>query len=167
MLSYFAFWYDLVNFRNRFSLPPCLDLNCLNFSRVCDHNKFAMLCNDSVLLIYDILKNKIPWKSWLDPRFFRNSKSKWTLKWLPLNMGYFKFYFRKGKSNTNNFVSYVSLDFWICHVVSSRVGIAMHFIPAKCLVFWYLLIDSLSKKRWHGNFGSILCFLVTPSKSEI
>ena len=39
-----------------------------------------------------------PWKFWLNPRFPRNSKSKWTLKWLPLDRGYFKFYFRKGKS---------------------------------------------------------------------
>ena len=57
-----------------------------------------MLRNDSVSLICSILKNEIPWKSWLDPRFLRNSKSKWTLKWLPLDRGYFKFHFCKGKS---------------------------------------------------------------------
>ena len=31
-------------------------------------------------------------------RFLQNSKSKWTLKWLPLDRGYFKFYFHKGDS---------------------------------------------------------------------
>ena len=40
----------------------------------------------------------VPWKSWLDPRFSRNSKSKWALKWLPLDRSYFKFYFHKGES---------------------------------------------------------------------
>ena len=39
-----------------------------------------------------------PWKFWLDPRFPWNSKLKWTLKWLPLDRGYFKFYFHKGES---------------------------------------------------------------------
>ena len=40
----------------------------------------------------------VPWKFWLDPRFPRNSKLKWTLKWLPLDRGYFKFYFYKRES---------------------------------------------------------------------
>ena len=40
----------------------------------------------------------VPWKSWLDSRFPRDSKSKWTLKWLPLDRGYFKFYLCKDKS---------------------------------------------------------------------
>ena len=53
---------------------------------------------DLVLLINDILKSEVPWKSWLDPRFPWNSMLKWILKWLPLDRDYFKFYFRKGKS---------------------------------------------------------------------
>ena len=57
-----------------------------------------ILWNDSILLTYSILKNEISWKSWLNPRFSRNSKSKLILKWLPLDRGYFKFYFHKGKS---------------------------------------------------------------------
>ena len=40
----------------------------------------------------------ISWKFWLDSRFFRNSKSKWALKWLPFDRDYFKFYFHKGES---------------------------------------------------------------------
>ena len=47
---------------------------------------------------FTISRKGVPWKSWLDPRFPRNSKSKWTLKWLPLDRGYFKFYFHKGES---------------------------------------------------------------------
>ena len=49
------------------------------------------------LLFYNFPKGA-PWKSWLNPRFSRNSKSKWTLRWLPLDRGYFKFYFHKGKN---------------------------------------------------------------------
>ena len=77
------------------------------------------------------------WKFWLDPRFFRNFKSKWILKWLPLDRGYFKFYFHKGEStliischtyfSTRNFVIFIS----------SHVCITIHFTPGKCLVFRY------------------------------
>ena len=45
-----------------------------------------------------ISRKGVSWKSWLDPWFFRNSKSKWILKLLPLDRGYFKFYFHKGES---------------------------------------------------------------------
>ena len=97
-LIYFAFWYELFNFRIRVFVSM-LKFKLFNFFlRVCDHNKSAMLCNGPVLLIYNILKIEIPWKSWSDPWFPRNSKSKWTLKWLPLDRGHFKFYFWKGKS---------------------------------------------------------------------
>ena len=47
---------------------------------------------------FTISQKGAPWKSWLDPRFPRDSKSKWTLKWLPLDRSYFKFYFHKGES---------------------------------------------------------------------
>ena len=111
-------------------------------------------------------KNEISWKSWLNPRFPRNSKSKWILKWLPLDRGYFKFYFCKGKSMliischkyllTRNFVVLFQIIFALPCIFLfkvSRVSV--------------LLIDHPSKTRWHGNFGSILDFSVTPSKSEI
>ena len=52
----------------------------------------------SGIIILRSLEKKVPWKFWLDPRFPRKSKSKWTLKWLPLDRGYFKFYFHKGES---------------------------------------------------------------------
>ena len=39
-----------------------------------------------------------PWKYWLDPQFPRDSKSKWILKWLPLDRSYFKFYFHMSES---------------------------------------------------------------------
>ena len=40
-----------------------------------------------------ISRKGVPWKFWLDPRFSRNLKLKWILKWLPLDRGCFKFYF--------------------------------------------------------------------------
>ena len=47
---------------------------------------------------FTISRKGAPWKFWLDPRFLWNSKLKWTLKWLPLDRGYFKFYFHKSES---------------------------------------------------------------------
>ena len=82
-------------------------------------------------------KNEIPWKSWLDPWFPQNSKSKWTLKWLPLDRGYFKFYFHNGKSILIILCRTYLWTFRIYHIVLSRVSIAMHFIPVKCLAFRY------------------------------
>ena len=89
------------------------------------------------LLTYDIQKNEVPWKSWLDPRFSRNSMLKWILKWLPLDRGYFKFYFRKGRS-----ILIISCHtyFRTCEsVVLFQVVlcITMHFTLVKCLVFRY------------------------------
>ena len=90
-------WYEWLNFRKVFFISM-LRFKLLNFLWVCDRNKLVLLCDDSILLTYDIIKNEISWKSWLNPRFLRNFKSKWALKWLPLDRGYFKFYFHKGKS---------------------------------------------------------------------
>ena len=51
------------------------------------------------IIILGSPEKRAPWKFWLDPRFFRNPKLKWILKWLPLDRGYFKFYFFiKGES---------------------------------------------------------------------
>ena len=52
------------------------------------------------IIILRSLEKGVPWKFWLDPRFPRNPKLKWILKWLPLDRGYFKFYFffTKGES---------------------------------------------------------------------
>ena len=52
----------------------------------------------SRLLFYYLSKKGVPWKFWLDPRFFRDLKLKWILKWLPFDRGYFKIYFYKEKS---------------------------------------------------------------------
>ena len=49
----------------------------------------------------------VPWKFWLDLRFPRDPKLKWILKWLPLDRGYFEFYFRKRRRFTNNLGTYV------------------------------------------------------------
>ena len=98
------------------------------------------------LLTYDTQKNEVPWKSWLDPRFSRNSMLKWILKWLPIDRGYFKFYLRKGKS----------ILIMSCHtyfrtresVVLFQVVlcITMHFIPVKCLGFRYYW-STIPRKR--------------------
>ena len=96
-----------------------------------------MLQDDSFLLTYDILKNEIPWKSWLDPWFSRNSKSKWTLKWLSLDRSYFKFCFCRGKSIRIISCRTYLWTFEFVILFKSHVGMAMHFIPVKCLVFRY------------------------------
>ena len=72
----------------------------------------------SRLLFYDLPKKGVPWKFWLDPRFPRNPKLKWTLKRLPLDRGCFKFYFfKKGKS----------LPIISCHT---------HLLPCKLVVLF-------------------------------
>ena len=95
---------------------------------------------------FTISRKGVPWKSWLDPRFPRNTKSKWTLKWLPLDRGYLKFYFHKGESlpiischtylSTRNFVIFIS----------SHIYIAMHFILVKISRNLVLLINNPSKR---------------------
>ena len=62
---------------------------------ICANNKFEIIVWVRIINLQSLEKG-ISWKSWLDPRFPRNSKSKWTLKWLPPDRGYFKFYFHKG-----------------------------------------------------------------------
>ena len=114
-----------------------LRFKLLNFFMSMWYNKLVLLHDDSILLTYDILKNKISWKSWLNPRFSQNFKSKWALKWLPLDRGYFKFYFHKGKS-----ILIISCRtyLWTLEFVllfKSHVCMAMHFIPVKCLAFRY------------------------------
>ena len=98
------------------------------------------------LLTYDIQKNEVLWKSWLDLRFSRNSMLKWILKWLPLDRGYFEFYFRNGKS-----ILIIS-----CHtyfrtresVILFQVVlcITMHFILVNCLGFRYYW-STIPRKR--------------------
>ena len=121
------------------------------------------------VVILRSLEKGVSWKFWLDPRFPRNPKLKWILKWLPLDRGCFKFYFfTKGESlliipcHIYTF-QFVILSFF----VSSHICIAMHLILFKTSRVSILLIDNPSKKRWHGNFGSIIGFPVTLSKSEI
>ena len=45
-----------------------------------------------------ISRKEVPRKSWLNPRFPRNLKLKCILKRLPLDRGYFKVHFSKGKN---------------------------------------------------------------------
>ena len=61
------------------------------------NNKIGIIVWLRVIILQSPEKG-ILWKFWLDSRFSRNSKSEWTLKWLSLDRGYFKFYFHKGES---------------------------------------------------------------------
>ena len=79
-----------------FYVHTCVRIHVLN---MCDiyNNKIGIIVWLGVIILQS-LKKGIPWKFWLDPQFPRNSKPKWTLKWLPIDRGYFKFYFYKGES---------------------------------------------------------------------
>ena len=87
-----------------------------------------------------------PWKFWLDPRFPRNSKPKWTLKWLPIDRGYFKFYFYKGES-----LLIISCRTYLstrkCVILFQVIFcITMHFVLVKMSRNSVLSIDDPSKK---------------------
>ena len=58
----------------------------------CINNEIEIV-NGLRLLFYDFPKKGVPENFWLDARFPRDPKLKWILKWLPLDRGYFKFYF--------------------------------------------------------------------------
>ena len=94
---------------------------------------------------FTISREGAPWKFWLDPRFPWNSKSKWTLKWLPLDRGYFKFYFHKGES----------ILIILCHtylltckfiILFQVICITMHFVLVKMSRNSMLLTNNLSKR---------------------
>ena len=76
---------------------------------ICINNEIGMIVWFGVIILQS-LEKWAPWKSWLDPRFPRNSKVKWILKLLPLDRGYFKFYFYKREKSANNLVPYVPPD---------------------------------------------------------
>ena len=64
---------------------------------ICTNNKIGTSVWLRVIILQSPEK-RVLWKFWFYSRFSRNSKSKWTLKWLPLDRGYFKFCFCKSKS---------------------------------------------------------------------
>ena len=105
----------------------------------------------------------VPWKFWLNPRFPRNSKSKWILKWLPLDRGYFKVYFLRGES-----LLIISCHIYLLtrnFIILFQVIFALPLFLFKASRNSILLIDNPLKKRWRGNFGAILGFPVIPSKN--
>ena len=75
----------------------CVKLYVLN---ICDMN-WLWNWNSQwlrIIIILRSLEKRVPWKFWLDPRFPRDPKLKWILKWPPLDRGYFKILlFTKGK----------------------------------------------------------------------
>ena len=108
---------------------------------------------------FTISWKKTPWKFWLDPWFLRNSKLKWTLKWLPLDRGYFKFYFYKGESLliischtyllTRKFIILFQVIFLLSYILFSL----------KCLVIWCLINNPLKR----GNMETLARSSVSPS----
>ena len=114
---------------------------------------------DLILLIYDIPKNEVSWKSWPDPWFPRNSKSKWTLKWLPLNRGYFKFYFCKGKSILI-ILGRTYIRIRKSAIVLSHYSIAVHFVRDDLSCDSLLLIHNPPTR---GNVETLVGSSVSPS----
>ena len=105
--------------------------------------------------------NGVLWKFWLDSRLPRNSKPKWISKWLPLDRGYFEFYFRKRRRFTNNpgtyeFFFYLS----ICRNSLGLVGVVMQLILVKMSCISVLLINNLSKR---GNMEILVRSSISPS----
>ena len=94
LLPLYVFWYEW----NNFHAYVFTSMHVLNFmSWVC----MLWIWNSQWLEII-ILRSPekgAPWKFWLDPRFPRDPKLKWILKWLLLDRGYFKvFFFTKRES---------------------------------------------------------------------
>ena len=111
------------------------------------------------VIILQSLEKGTPWKFLLDSRFLRNSKLKWTLKWLPLDRSYFKFYFHKGES-----ILIIS-----CHTYSPIrhfvilfrvICIAMYFFLVKMSRNLVLLINNPSKR---GDVETLVRSSVSPS----
>ena len=112
------------------------------------------------IVILQSPKKRIPWKFWFDPQFPRNPKSKWALKWLPLDRDYFKFYFYKKKS-----ILIISCHtyLWICNfVILFKV---IFVLP--CILFLFkmscnlvLLIDHPSKR---GDVKTLAQSSISPS----
>ena len=113
------------------------------------------------IIILRYPEKAVPWKFWLDPRFLRNSKRKWILKWLTLDRGCFKFYFLQ-KEKVLLIISwhmYLSIRNL---VVSFQViiYIAMHFVLIKLSRNLWLLIDDPSKR---GDVKTLARSSVFPS----
>ena len=110
------------------------------------------------IIILQSPKKGILWKFWLDPQFFQNSKPKWTLMWLPLDRGYFKFYFHKGESIL--IISYHTYLLTRKFVILFQVIFAMHFVLIKMSRNSVLLINNLSKK---GDVKTLVRSSISPS----
>ena len=115
---------------------------------------------DSESLFHNLLKKESRgnFGSILD--FPRNSKSKWTLKWLPLERGYFKFYFHKGEN----------ILIILCHtyLLTRNFFILFQIIfVLPCILFLFkisrnlvLLIDHPSKR---GDVETLARSSISPS----
>ena len=102
----------------------------------------------------------VPWKFWLDPRFSRDPKIKWILKWPPLDRGYFKVYFfTKGESlliiSCHTYLSTHKFVIFLSHIC-----IVMHFILIKLSRNSLLLIDDPLKR---GDMEALARSLIFPS----
>ena len=113
------------------------------------------------IIILWSLEKGVLWKFWLDPRFSRDPKLKWILKWSSLDRGYFKFYFfYKRWKYTKNLMSYYLSIRKFCHFISSHNSIVMHFVLIELSRNSLLLIDDLSKR---GDVETLARSSVFPS----
>ena len=112
-----------------------------------------------------ISRKRVSWKLWFDPRFSRNFKLKWNLKWLSLDRGYFNFIFVNRDGLLNNLrIHAIPIRVLLCLVLSCFICLIVLF---KCLEISDLLICYLSKKERRGNLGSILDFSSAPKKNGL
>ena len=126
---------------------------------ICIYNEIEIIVWLRVIILQSPEKGA-SWKFWLDPWFPRNSKSKWTLKWLPLNRGYFKFYFHKGESILIISCHTHLLTRKFCHFISSHICITMHFVLVKMSLNLVLLTNNPSKR---GDVETLMRSSVFPS----
>ena len=112
------------------------------------------------VIILQSFKKGTLWKFWFDPRFSRNSKFKWTLKWLPFDRGYFKIYFYKSESIL--IISYhMYFGTRVRHFILGHVRIIMHICScSKMFCNSVLLIDNPSKR---GDVETAARSSVSPS----
>ena len=157
-LSLYILWYEWNNFRVYVFFTSMHVLNFMFWvSVICINNEIGMIVWFGVIIL-QISRKRAPLKSWLDPRFSRNSKSKWTLKWLLLDRGYFKFYFHKGESILIiSCHTYLLTRNFVFQIIFVLPCILLLFKMSRNLV---LLIDHPSKR---GDVETLAQSSISPS----
>ena len=102
----FTLWYDWNNFYVYVFFTPILVLNVVFW--ICMKCLVLEMNQWFEFIILRSPEKEVPWKFWLDPRFSRNPKLKWILKWLPFDRVTLNFTFCKRRKFANNPVPYIS-----------------------------------------------------------